>query len=162
DPAFSACGATESLAEFKALYWWEWGRRMSTLALGCAAALGLYGACLLRTLRFTLPRIASLGVGVLAYGIARALIDLAVAHLEVLSSYNVGQYRHAVDVTFGSVLVAVAFAFAVATPASISRKSAHIRSEWLWLGAIVLDIAFGALFAARDAAGAWTTWPGYG
>src|SRR5215467_629484 len=42
DPAFSACGATESLTEFKALYWWEWGRHVSTLALACAAALGFY------------------------------------------------------------------------------------------------------------------------
>ena len=62
DPAFSACGATESLAEFKTLYWWEWGRRVTTLALACAAALGLYGVCFLRTLRFALPRVASLGV----------------------------------------------------------------------------------------------------
>src|SRR5215813_1964557 len=57
DPAFSACGATESLTEFKWLYWWEWGRHVSTLALACAAALGLYGASFLRTLRFALPRI---------------------------------------------------------------------------------------------------------
>ena len=162
DPAFSACGATESLAEFKTLYWWEWGRIVSKLALACAAALGLYGACLLRAFRFALPRIATLGVGVLAHGIVRALIDLAVAHMEILSSYNVGQYRHAIDVTFGSVLVAIVIAFAAAPTASISRKNANITLEWLWLSTIVLDVAFGALFAARDAAGAWTTWPDYG
>jgi len=162
DPAFSACGATESLTEFKTLYWWEWGRHVSTLALACAAALALYGASLLRAFRFALPRIASLGLAVLTYGIVRTLVDFEVAHVEVLSSYNVGQYRHAVDVTFASVLVALVFAFAVASSASISRKGVDIRSEWLWLGAIVLDIAFGALFAARDAAGAWTTWPSYG
>jgi cytochrome c oxidase assembly protein subunit 15 len=160
DPAFSACGATESLTEFKTLYWWEWGRHVSTLALACAAASALYGASLLRAFRFALPRIASLGLAVLAYGIVRTLVDFEVAHVEVLSSYNVGQYRHVVDVTFASVLVALVFAFAVAP--SISRKGFDVRSEWLWLSAIVLDIAFGALFAARDAAGAWTTWPSYG
>src|SRR5262249_20844470 len=131
DPAFSACGATESLAEFKALYWWEWGRHVSTLALGCAAALGLYGASFLRVLRFALPRIASLGLAALAYGIVRTLVDFEVAHVEVLSSYNVGQYRHAVDVTFASVLVALVFAFAVAPSASVSRKGVDIRSDWL-------------------------------
>src|SRR6266700_5943177 len=33
DPVFVACGGTESLAQFKALYWWEWLRRASLLLL---------------------------------------------------------------------------------------------------------------------------------
>jgi cytochrome c oxidase assembly protein subunit 15 len=31
----------------------------------------------------------------------------------------------------------------------------------LWGGAVLLAVATGALFAARDATGVWTTWPGY-
>src|SRR5262249_45206629 len=41
------------------------------------------------------------------------------------------------------------------------RSRADNRSEWLWVGFILLDICFGALFAARDAAATWTSWPGY-
>ena len=32
DPAFAACGGTESLGLFKVLYWWEWLRRESCRA----------------------------------------------------------------------------------------------------------------------------------
>jgi heme A synthase len=66
-------------------------------------------------------------------------------------------------VTFASAIVAGVLACAVAPPNPTSRKrgvGGH-GLEWLWLGFIVLDIGFGALFAARDAAGAWTKWLGY-
>ena len=163
DPAFSACGGTESLTEFKTLYWWEWGRRVSVLAIATVAVLGLCGVLSLRRYQFALQRLASLGIVALAYWAVRTLVDFAVAHVEALSSFNVGQYRHAVDVTFASVIVAGILASAIVPPGPrsprFSRK--HFRSEWLWLGFVVLDICFGAMFAARDAAGAWTTWPGY-
>jgi cytochrome c oxidase assembly protein subunit 15 len=35
-------------------------------------------------------------------------------------------------------------------------------APWLWGGALVLDIASGAFFMARDAAAVWTAWPGLG
>jgi heme A synthase len=59
--------------------------------------------------------------------------------------------------------VAGVLASAIAPPVPTSRKrSIGGRGwEWLWLGFIVVDIGFGALFAARDAAAAWPTWPGY-
>jgi cytochrome c oxidase assembly protein subunit 15 len=163
DPVFSACGGTESLAEFKTLYWWEWWRRASVLAVAATAALGLYGALLWRRYQSILQRMVSLGLAALAYWSVRTLVDFAVAHVEALSTYNIGQYRHAVDVTFASAIVAGVLASAIAPPVPTSRKrSIGGRGwEWLWLGFIVVDIGFGALFAARDAAAAWPTWPGY-
>jgi heme a synthase len=163
DPAFSACGGTESLAEFKTLYWWEWLRRASVLAVAAAATLGLCCALLGRRYQFALQRMASLGLAVLAYWSVRTLVDVAVAHVEILSSFNVGQYRHAVDVTCAGAVVAGVLASAIAPPVPMSqvRRRCGSRLEWLWLAFVAFDICFGAMFAARDAAAAWTTWPGY-
>jgi heme a synthase len=163
DPVFSACGGTESLAEFKTLYWWEWWRRVSVLAVASAATFGLCCALLLARYQFALQRLASLGLAVLAYWSARTLVEFVVAHVEAISTFNVGQYRHAVDVTFASAIVGGVLACAIAPVAATSQRRpvGNRGSEWLWLGVVALDIGFGALFAARDAAGVWTTWPGY-
>jgi heme a synthase len=163
DPAFAACGGTESLAEFKALYWFEWARRFSILAVATAATVGFFGAGFTRTYRFALARLASLVAAAFVFWIAQILVQGTVAHVEILKNFDVGQYHRAADVTFASVLVAVVLAFAVAPPKAGASTRSRIsnRSEWLWLALIVLNICFGALFAARDAAAVWTTWPGY-
>jgi heme a synthase len=162
DPTFAACGGTESLAEFKTLYWWEWARRISILGAAGGAILGLVGTGLLRSMRFAFPRLAGLGMAVLAYWAARALLEVAITQIDILSSFNVGQYRHAIDVTFAGTIVAAVIASAIAPPVpAIHVRYAMRRSEWLWLGAILLNVCFGALFAARDATAAWPTWPGY-
>src|SRR5581483_164276 len=40
DPVFAACGGSESLAEFKLLYWWSWLARASASAFAAVAAAG--------------------------------------------------------------------------------------------------------------------------
>jgi heme a synthase len=163
DPAFAACGGTESLAEFKALYWVEWLRRFSMLAVAIAATVGLFGAGLIRTYRFALRSLVSLVAVAFVFWIGRVLVEDTIAHIEILKNFDVGQYRHAADVTFASVLVGRVLAYAVAPPVAgaTTRSRTSNRSEWLWLALVALNICFGALFAARDATAVWTTWPGY-
>jgi heme a synthase len=163
DPVFAACGGTESLAEFKTLYWWEWGRQASALAVAGIAAAGLLWASISRDFGSALPGLIGLVAAALVFWVARGFIDMAVADVEILSRYNVGQYRQAADATFASALVASVVAFAVVRPRPIvrMRAGAPSRSEWLWFTFIALDICFGALFAARGATPVWTTWPGY-
>jgi heme a synthase len=45
----------------------------------------------------------------------------------------------------------------LAPPQPQPRARAFRLAAWLWTGAILLDIAFGALFMARDAAAVWST-----
>jgi heme a synthase len=166
DPAFAACGGTESLAEFKALYWFEWLRRLSMLAVTTAATIGLFGAGLMRTYRFALRPLVGLIAVAFVFWIGRILVEDTIAHIEILKSFDVGQYRHATDVTFASVLVALVLAFACAPPVPSTTTTTtpprrRDRVEWLWLALVVLNICFGAFFAARDATAVWTTWPGY-
>jgi heme a synthase len=161
DPVFIACGGTESLAQFKALYWWEWLRRGSLVLVAGVAAIGLAGASL--WFRFALRRFAGLGVIVLGYFVANALFDFAAAHVETLIRYNVGQYRHALDLTFASIAVAACFASAMAPPGPPGAAPARVLAAVAWAGIVlvVLAVGTGALFSARDAAAVWPGFPWY-
>jgi heme a synthase len=165
DPVFAACGGTESLAEFKLLYWWEWLRRASLVVVGGVALIGLCGGLLwnrYRSLVADLGLLVAAGLSALAL---RLVTEFADRHIAALESFDVGQYRHAAEVVGASIVAALVLAFAIAPIAARvrgeQRARAHRLSEWLWLAFIVLDIGFGALFAARNAAAVWTTWPGY-
>jgi cytochrome c oxidase assembly protein subunit 15 len=164
DPVFAACGGAQSLGEFQTLYWWEWLRQASVLLLAVAAVTGLAGASALPRFRFALRRMLGLCAVVLAYAVARWLVGLAAANVAELARFNAGQYRHAVDVTFASAAVAAVLASALVPqrPAGPDRAHPFRLAAWLWGGALLLDIAFGALFMARDAAAVWTAWPGLG
>jgi cytochrome c oxidase assembly protein subunit 15 len=160
DPIYAACGGSQSLDEFQTLYWWEWARRASALFLGAAALAGLAVTAGVGRFRFALPRVIGLCLIVFGYAAAHWLVAFAAAHVEDLARFNVGQYRHAVDVTFASAAVAAVLASVIAPPRPQPRARAFHFAAWLWAGAILVDIAFGALFMARDAAAVWTSWPG--
>jgi cytochrome c oxidase assembly protein subunit 15 len=162
DPVFAACGGAENLAQFKVLYWWEWLRRASLLLVAGSFASGFFIAALWPAYRFALPRhgvlcLIGLGYVAAAWGLALALPDVA-----DLVRYNTGQYRHAIDMTFAGAALALVLASAIATPSPTSRPAHRLGlAGWVWIGLIVIDIASGALFAARDAATVWRGFPGY-
>jgi cytochrome c oxidase assembly protein subunit 15 len=162
DPIYSVCGGAQSLAEFQTLYWWEWARRASLLVLGLAAAAGLTVTSGVGRYRFALPRVVGLCGIVGGFVLARWLVGLAAANIEDLARFNVGQYRHAVDVTFASAAVAAVLASVLAPPRPWRRAHVFGLAAWLWVGMILIDIAFGALFMARDAAAVWRSWVGFG
>src|ERR1700730_7297148 len=113
DPVFTACGGTESLGQFQMLYVWEWLRRASTLILVITAAAGTAGALLWSRWRGALPRVAGLWLLAAVYFIASLLLGVAVAHVADLSRFNVGQYRHAIEVGFASAGVAALLVSAI-------------------------------------------------
>jgi cytochrome c oxidase assembly protein subunit 15 len=161
DPIYAACGGSQSFAEFVTLYWWEWARRASALLLATAVVVGLTVTSGVGRFRCALPRMLTLCLIVLGYGLVRWLVGLAAAQFEDLARFNVGQYRHAVDVTFASVAVAAVLAAVLFPPQPWPRARAFRLAAWLWAGALPINIAFGALFMARDSAAVWTT-PGFG
>jgi heme A synthase len=127
--------------------------------LAGTVAIGLAGASLWS--RFALRRLAGLSLILLGYFVARALLDIAASNVETLIRYNVGQYRHALDLTFACIAVAACFASAMAPPGSPASAPARAFVALVWTGIVlvVLAIATGALFAARDAAAVWPGFP---
>jgi heme A synthase len=164
DPIYAACGGTESLAEYQLLYGWEWLRQASLAFLGLVGGAGLLGAVTLRRFRFALPRMTVLAALALAYAAAILALEFALRHVADLGRYNVGQYRHALEIATASAALAAVLLSVVwpPLPASASRLPRRLdRFAWVWLGALLTDIGFGALFAARDAAAVWTSPLGY-
>jgi cytochrome c oxidase assembly protein subunit 15 len=159
DPIFAACGGSENLVQFKLLYGWEWLRRGSMLLLAGIFASGFLGAALLPGFRIALKPHVTLGLVGLGYITAGWGLDLLAPHVADLARYNVGQYRHALDLTFGSVALALVLSCAIAPATTTGRSSS--RAGWVWIGLIVLDICSGALFASRDALSVWRSFPGY-
>ena len=89
-----------------------------------------------------------------AYAALRYLAD----HAGLFATINMGQHRHAVDVTFATLALALLLV-ACLQPQQQGRVSWIGRAAWAV--PIALDIAFGALVQATDASAVWKTFPGY-
>jgi cytochrome c oxidase assembly protein subunit 15 len=152
DPVYAACGGTVSLEEFRTLYWWEWLHRASTLAPAGTFLIGIAGTSLWPRYRFALPRVLAVFTLVTAAVPARPLIGFLVAHTDNLARFNVGQYRHAADVTFASLAVAAMLAAAMAPPrpSAASPRRRWSRASIAWLFVLLVDICLGALFLVRS------------
>src|ERR1700730_6787954 len=107
--------------------------------------MGFYWALLWRQFRFVLPRLGALALLVFVYWITRNVVELSTREIEALSGFNVGQYRHAIDVTFESAAAAGVLASAVVPPVPARAALLHRidRIEWLWVTVILVGIFFG-------------------
>jgi len=160
-PLYALCGGygvggRESLAIYQFLYGWEWMR---------IAAIALFVEALFLALIFLLCRAANSArrpdllpwLGLFAAGAAYLVLRYYADHAGLFATINLGQHRHALDVTFASVGLAMLIVGAVAPRRSRSWSAIRVA----WASAIALNIAFGALFEALDAGPLWTTFPGY-
>jgi cytochrome c oxidase assembly protein subunit 15 len=152
-----AVGGMESIVIFRFLYWWEWLRIASIVLLAASlfVALCFFLAKALKSTRRPDPL---LWIGFVAAPIGYFVLRYFADHAGLFATLNLGQHRHALDVTFASVGLGILIAAAIA-PERTAAGSALPRVAW---GSVIaLDIAFGALFEAMDAGPLWTSFPGY-
>ncbi|PWT91629.1 MAG: hypothetical protein C5B56_03535 [Proteobacteria bacterium] len=155
-------GGMESIDIYRLLYVWEWLRIASTVLLA-VLLLALLVLALARTA--SSPRRPALWPWLGA--VAAMLVYLGLRHLAdhagTFAVINIGQHRHALDLTFTSVGLAVLIVAALArerpAPGALAIRAAWARA--VWAIAIALTIASGALVEALDARPLWTTFPGY-
>jgi cytochrome c oxidase assembly protein subunit 15 len=147
----------ESITIYQFLYGWEWLRIASVVLLAAslfaASFFVLCGAAQTKRKFDPTPwlRLATAGTG---YLVLRYYAD----HAGLFATINLGQHRHALDVAFASVGVAVLIVAAIAPQPSRVPLLPRVA-----LGiAVALTIGFGALFEALDAGPLWSTFPGYG
>ena len=160
-PLFALCGGyqvsgMESLTVYQLLYWWEWLRSTSvtllSLCLMLLVALALRGAIRPQGRRDFLALIAAVLL-LASYTGLRYFADRA----GLFATINVGQHRHAVDVTFASVALALLLAECLSTV----ERTEPWGARAVWVVIIALNIAFGAMFQTTDASAVWKTFPGY-
>ena len=160
-PLYALCGGyqiggMESLTVYQFLYLWEWLRAGSVflMAAGCV----LLGATAVRRLTGAASRADLLSVvGLASLGGAYLVLRYFADHAGLFATINIGQHRHALGVTFASVALALLLAALAASGQFRAPPPIGIAFAVF----VALDIGFGALFEATDAAVVWTTFPGY-
>ncbi len=147
-----------SLAEFKTIYWWEWGHRFLGRLVGVAFLvpfLVLIATGHIR--RWMAPRL----IGLFALGGLQGAIGWWMVTSGLTERTDVSQYRLAVHLTMACFI----FAALIWTVLSLSERadphaSARIRkTAWLVLVLVFVQIALGALVAGLDAGLTYNTWP---
>jgi hypothetical protein len=165
-PLYALCGGyeaggMESVTIFRFLYAWEWLRIANTALF--AAALFLASICFVARAAKSTERPAllpwfTLFAACAVYLVLRYFAD----HAGLFASINLGQHRHALDITFASTGLALLITAALSQGQSQGQsRAAPVLSRWAWGSAIALNIAFGALFESLDAKALWTSFPGY-
>ncbi len=161
-PLFALCGGyqvggMESLTVYQMLYLWEWLRigsvALLSVCLGLLLVLTIREAARAPGQQRALAVLATVTTLLVAYVGLRFLAD----HAGLFATINIGQHRHAVDVSFASLALALLLVEALQP----DRGGERDIGRMLWVAAIVIDIAFGALFQATDAGAVWKTLPGY-
>ena len=161
-PLFALCGGyqvggMESLTVYQMLYMWEW-LRTGTLVMLCGSCLVLAAMAAANLARTKTRSDVVPLIGLAWLGAAYLVLRFFADHAGLFAAINIGQHRHALDVTFASVALALLLA-AIVPAAPGDRASPLVR--FAWAIPIALDIAFGALLEALDAGVLWRTFPGY-
>ena len=164
-PQYEALNHGMTLAEFKRIYWWEWGHRQLGRAIGAVWALGfLWFAVRRRIPPGWTPRL--LGLGVLG-GLQGAIGWWMVASGLEAGMIAVASYRLAIHLGLAFAILGLIawYVLRLGRPEADLLQARRQRSAGLmaWGTALVVvsfvQIVLGALVAGIDAGRAYTDWP---
>ncbi len=158
-PQYRLENAGMTLAEFKAIFWWEWSHRLLGRAIGVVYALPLVWFLVTgRIGRERLPRFLVL----LALGGLQGIIGWWMVASGLVDRVTVAPYRLAVHLTLAAVIfVALVWTALTCGRSSMTRR----RSPVLRIGAgavlvwTIVQIFLGALVAGNHAGLVYNTWP---
>lgn len=156
-PEYQIVNRGMALAEFKFIYWWEWGHRFLGRFIGIAFLLPLAFFAATGRISATLwRRLAAIFV----LGGLQGALGWYMVSSGLEARVDVSQYRLAAHLT----LAAVIFAAIVWLIFGLEGKRRQPRSaaDWIAVGiaaAVLLQIAAGAFVAGLDAGMGYNTWP---
>jgi cytochrome c oxidase assembly protein subunit 15 len=164
-PQFEIMNSTMTLAEFKGIYWWEWGHRQLGRTIGLVWAIGFFGLWAARQIpKGWHGRL--LGIGALG-GVQGAIGWWMVASGLTGEMTSVASYRLATHLGLAFAILWLIVWYVL----MLSRSSADIiqakRAGDRKLGGLAagllhlafLQILLGALVAGIDAGRGYTDWP---
>ena len=158
-PQYKLLNDGMSLAEFKVIYWWEWGHRQLGRLIGLVFLGGLVW--------FAVRRVVNLRQGLMLFaaGILLGTQGL-IGWIMVASGLEPGMTAVApVKLTLHLLLACLFFAALIVLIARLGREGGESASSgtrigaWVMTGAIFLQIALGGLVAGHDAGLTYNTWP---
>ncbi|HEX2137717.1 MAG TPA: COX15/CtaA family protein [Microvirga sp.] len=157
-PQYELVNKGMTLAEFKTIYYWEWGHRQLGRALGLAFFLPLawfwFRGALSGRLALLLTAVGALGG-----------LQAAVGWIMVASGLEPGMTAVApVKLMLHLVIASVIFACLVWTATGLGRPSSRAdgkaaRAPLVLLGLVLLQVALGGLVAGSKAGLSYNTWP---
>lgn len=154
-----------SLAEFKVIYWWEWGHRQLGRFIGLVWALGFLGFLLLRkipvgwTTRLLIPGVlggiqGAIGWWMVHSGLQAGMLDVA--------SYRLATHLGLAFVILGLLAWYIFLLGRTEADLLASRRNRepklHAKGSIL-MGLAFLQILLGALVAGIDAGRSYNDWP---
>lgn len=161
-PQYQRVNTGMTLAEFKTIYWWEWGHRAFGRMLGFAFAVPLvwfwFSGAL--TGRRTLQL-----VGVLALGGLQAFVGWFMVQSGLVDRVSVSPVRLAMHLTlavlvFASVLwLALSERAAATVRMRVPEPAAPVSPAAIILALVLLQIVLGAFVAGLKAGHTYNTWP---
>lgn len=157
-PEYKLVNRGMSLAEFKTIFWWEWGHRLLGRLIGFAFLLPFLWFLARKSIPTGFgPRLAGLFV---LGGLQGALGWWMVAS-GLVSEPAVSHYRLAAHL--GLALAIFSALLWTALDLLLVRKASApvvlTRLSWGFLGLLAVQIVFGAFVAGLDAGLAYNTWP---
>ena len=157
-PQYALLNSGMALADFKFIYWWEWGHRQLGRFIGLIYLGGFLVVALWRLLPWR--QVAVLfGMGLLL-GLQGTIGWIMVASGLEPGMVAVAPVKLTLHLTFAGFFFASVIAFATWLTPLRRREAAQGRAAaWILLGLLFVQIALGGLVAGSKAGFTFNTWP---
>ena len=162
-PEYERVNQGMSLAEFKSIYWWEWGHRNLGRFIGLAYLVPFLAFLFSGAMRDTALK-WKLGSGVVLIGLQGTLGWYMVAS-GLVDRVDVSQYRLAAHLGLAFIIFAwfLWLALNLSVKSRVDEAAANPkpfrRAIYAFSGLLALQIFLGALVAGLRAGVAFTSWP---
>lgn len=157
-PEYEQINKGMSLAEFKVIFWWEWGHRLLARGVGFVFAIPMIFFWMAGRLEQQIkPKL----LGILALGGLQGAIGWWMVASGLVERVDVSQYRLATHLTLACVIfAAVTIVARGLAPHSEGPAESRVQGLAGFLVVVVLlQIYLGGLVAGLDAGLAFNTWP---